>query len=116
MKILRTASIGSNFTGSYKKWCSISGQVDYEGVAEAFVKLFAQSIKFYTIHSIITFKEHGCLKKVIHQIDKKNEWLLLSTSFTAKFELVFLKNDFSWRFHFKTIERASVVASSKKRY
>ena len=71
MKILRTASIGSNFTGSYKKWCSISGKVGYEGVAEAFVKLFAQSIKFYTIHSIITFKEHGCLKKVIHQIDKK---------------------------------------------
>ena len=71
MKILRTASIGSNFTGSYKKWCSISGKVAYEGVAEAFVKLSAQSIKFYTIHSIITFKEHGCLKKVIHQIDKK---------------------------------------------
>ena len=63
MKILRTASIGSNFTGSYKKWCSISGKVGYEGVAEAFVKLFAQSIKFYTIHSIITFKERGCLKK-----------------------------------------------------
>ena len=56
MKILRTASIGSNFTGSYKKWCSISGKVDYEGVAEAFVKLFAQSIKFYTIHPLSHLK------------------------------------------------------------
>ena len=31
-----------------------------------------------------------CLKNVIHEIDGKNEWLLLSVTFTAKFELVFV--------------------------
>ena len=38
------------------------------------------------------------LKNVIHQTDSKNEWLLLSVTFTAKFELVFVltfENDFS---------------------
>ena len=30
------------------------------------------------------------LKNVIHQIDSKNEWFLLSITFTAKFELVFV--------------------------
>ena len=37
-------------------------------------------------------------EKVIHQIDSKNEWLLLSVTFTAKLELVFVltfENDFS---------------------
>ena len=43
-------------------------------------------------------KVHRCLKNVIHQIDSKNEWLLLSASFTAKFRLAFvltLENPFS---------------------
>ena len=35
--------------------------------------MFIQSIKFYTIHFIITFKGYRCLKKVIHQIDSKNK-------------------------------------------
>ena len=39
MKILRTASLGSNFTGSYKSSCGISAKVAYKGVAEAFMKL-----------------------------------------------------------------------------
>ena len=43
-------------------------------------------------HSIITYQEHRCLKNVIHQIDSKNDWLLLSASFIAKFELVFCLN------------------------
>ena len=43
-----------------------------------------------SIHSITRIKEYRCLKNVIHQIDSKNEWLLLSASFTAKFGLVFL--------------------------
>ena len=37
-------------------------------------------------------------EKVIHQIDSKNEWLLLSVTFTEKLELVFgltFKNAFS---------------------
>ena len=37
-------------------------------------------------------------ENVIHQIDSKNEWLLLSVTFTAKLELVFVlafENDFS---------------------
>ena len=33
---------------------------------------------------------YRCLKNVIHQIDSKNEWLLLSVTFTAKFELAFV--------------------------
>ena len=35
-------------------------------------------------------KGYRCLKKVIHQINRKNEWLLLSASFTEKFGLVFV--------------------------
>ena len=49
-----------------------------------------------SIHSAVTY--YRCLKNVIHQIDTKNEWLLLSASFTAKFRLVFvltLENAFS---------------------
>ena len=45
-----------------------------------------------------SFKEYRCLKNVIHQTNSKNEWLLLSASFTAKFELDFvltLENAFS---------------------
>ena len=61
-------------------------------------------------------KEYKCLKKVIHQIDnKKNEWLLLSTRFTATFELVFvltLQIAFSWRFHFKANRKS--IGSLKK--
>ena len=29
-----------------------------------------------------------CMKNVIHQIDGKNEWLVLSITYTAKFEVV----------------------------
>ena len=35
-------------------------------------------------------KESRCLKDVIHQIDRKDEWLLLSASFTGKFGLIFV--------------------------
>ena len=55
--------------------------------------MFTQSIKFY-----YTLYYHVCLKNVIHQIDSKNEWLLLPTRFTAKFGLDFvltLENAFS---------------------
>ena len=44
------------------------------------------------------------LKNVIYQIDSKNEWLLLSASFQAKFALTFvltLDYAFYLRFHFK---------------
>ena len=43
-------------------------------------------------------------ENVIHQIDSKNAWLLLSASFTEKFWLVFvltLESAFYQRFHFK---------------
>ena len=58
--------------------------------------MFTQSVKFYTFY-YHTFKEFRCLKNVIHEVDSKNEWLLLSSGFTAKFWLVFvltLKNAF----------------------
>ena len=47
--------------------------------------MFTQLVKFYTFHH-----QYRCLKNVIHQIDSKNGWLLLSASFTAKFGLVFV--------------------------
>ena len=47
--------------------------------------MFTQSNKFYTFHY-----QYRCLKNVIHQIDSKNEWLLLLASFTEKFGLVFV--------------------------
>ena len=43
-------------------------------------------------------------ENVIHQLDHKNEWLLLLASFTAKFGLAFvltLENVFSYMFHFQ---------------
>ena len=39
MKILRTASLGSNFAGFYKKECIILAKVAYKDVAETFMKL-----------------------------------------------------------------------------
>ena len=53
----------------------------------------------------------------IHQIDSKNGWLLVSLTFTAKLELIFLltfKNAFSQSFHFKVNRK--IIGSSKKRY
>ena len=55
--------------------------------------MFTQSIKFYAFDY-----QYRCFKNVIHQVDSKNGWLLLSASFTAKFGLVFvltLENTFS---------------------
>ena len=51
----------------------------------------------YTFHYHL-LKSIDVLKNVIHQIDSKNEWLLLSACFTAKFGMVFvltLENAFS---------------------
>ena len=69
-----------------------------------------------SIHSSITYSEYRYLENVIHQIDSKNEWLLLRASFTAKFGLVFvliLENNFFQKFHFKTDRKS--IGSSKKR-
>ena len=52
------------------------------------------------------------LKNVIHQIDSKNEWLLLSVTLMVKLELVFIltsKNTFSQCFYFI----ANSIGSSK---
>ena len=60
-------------------------------------------------------KEYRCLKNMIHQVDSKKEWLLLSASFTAKFGLVFvltLENTFFRGF----ILKATKTDSSIKRY
>ena len=59
--------------------------------------MFTQSIKFYTF--------------------SKDEWLLLSASFTAKFGLAFiltLENNFSQTFHFQASRKS--IGSSKKWY
>ena len=54
-----------------------------------FIRLHNQlsSIRFIT-----RIKEYRCVKNVIHQIDSKNKWLLLSASFTAKSGLFFCLN------------------------
>ena len=45
----------------------------------------------YTINYVLLILlSYRCLKNVIHQTDSKNEWLLLSVTFTAKLELVFV--------------------------
>ena len=59
--------------------------------------MFTQSIKFYTFHY-----QYRCLKNVIHQIDSKNGWLLLSASLRQN--LVFLRG-----FIFKPTEKAQVL-------
>ena len=51
--------------------------------------MVTQSIKFYTFHYHL-LKSTTYLKNVIHQIGSKNEWLLLSASFTGKFGMVFV--------------------------
>ena len=82
--------------------------------ASDYFRMFTQSIKLYTFHYHVLRVQ--CLKNVIHQIDSKNEWLLLSASFTAKYWLVFvltLENDFVKRFHFKANRNS--IGSSKKR-
>ena len=50
--------------------------------------MFTQSIKLYTFHY-----QYRCLKNVIHQIDSKNRWLLLSAKFGLVFALT-LENGF----------------------
>ena len=93
-----------------KDWCFTqyrNGQL----AASDFFHMFTQSIKFYIFQY-----QYRCLKNVIPQIDSKNEWLLLSASFTAKFGLVFvltLENAFSQRFHFQANRKS--IGSSKKR-
>ena len=65
-----------------------------------------------SLHSITRIKEYRCLRNMIHQIDSKNEWLLLSASFTAKFRLVFvltLENAFFRVFILMPTERACVL-------
>ena len=52
----------------------------------------------YTINEVLLILLSRCLKNVIHHINGKNEWLLLSVTFTPKLELFFVltfKNTFS---------------------
>ena len=57
-------------------------------VSELNKKLNELSLKG-SIRPCSHIKEHRCLKKVIHQTESTNEWLLLSPGLTAKSELVF---------------------------
>ena len=54
-------------------------------------RMFTESFKFYTFCYHL-FKEYRCLKNVNNQIDTKNEWLVLSANFTAKFGFGFCIN------------------------
>ena len=82
---------------------SIQYRKDWLAASDLF-GVFTQLIKFYRFHY-----QYICLKNVIHQIDNKNGWLLLSANFTAKIGLVFvltLANAFFRGFIFKSTERA----------
>ena len=71
---------------------SLNSIQDWLAASDLF-HMLTHLIKFYIFHY-----QYRCLKNVIHQIDSKNGWLLLSASFTAKFGLVFvltLENAFS---------------------
>ena len=66
----------------------MSYSVQYKNGCLAASDLFHMFIQ--SIHSITRIKRVRCLKNVIHQIDSKNECLLLSASFAAKFVFVFV--------------------------
>ena len=71
--------------------------------ARLLLTFFTQSIMFCTFHCHTLKCRDGWKSWFIKETE--NEWLLLSASFTAKFELVFIltqeKNSFFQRFHFK---------------
>ena len=52
--------------------------------------------RFSYVYTILLIPlSYRCVKNVIHQIDSKNEWCLLSVTFMLKLELVFVfKNTF----------------------
>ena len=59
--------------------------------------LFCVDLEILLRINTFYYHEYRCLKNAIHQIDSRNELLLLSASFTAKFGLAFvlaLENDF----------------------
>ena len=45
---------------------------------------------FICLHNQLILLSYRCLKNMIYQVGSKNEWLLLSVTFTAKLELVFV--------------------------
>ena len=78
--------------------------------------VFTQSVTFYTFH------HHVLRVQIFEKFDSsnrsKNEWLFLSVSFTAKFELVFvltLGNAFSKRFDFKANRNNMILLKSNTR-
>ena len=78
--------------------------------------MFTQSIKYNT------FYPHVLRVQMFEKFDplnrSKNEWLILSASFTAKFELVFvltLGNVFSKRFDFKANRKNMIFLKSNTR-
>ena len=107
--------VGINVTHMEKLFYSVQYKNGWLAASELF-DMFTRPTKFYyTLH--YTYEEYRCLKNVIHQIDMKNEWLLLPARFMAKLGLVFvltLENAFSLRFHFKTNRKS--IGSSKKLY
>ena len=55
------------------------------------VGCYWRSSYVYTINKVLLIPlSYRLLKNVIHEVDGKNEWLLLSVNFAAKLELVFV--------------------------
>ena len=72
--------------------------------------MFTQSIKFYTFHY-----QYRCLKNVIHQIDNKNGWLLLSASFAAKLVFVLTLKNAKRHFKVRICERLGIPHLTEKK-
>ena len=63
-----------NFPTCSVKQTNMNGTHDWLAASDLF-HMSTQSIKFYTL-----YYQYRCLKNVIHQIDSKSGWLLLSAS------------------------------------
>ena len=81
-------------------------------VASSLLFLFTQSNKFSK------FNWHMLRKRLFVKLTENEKRLLLSASFTTKFELVLVltqENAFSWRFHFKTSRKSIWSSKSSTR-
>ena len=77
----------------------------------SFIYVYTNNEVLYITLSHI--KEYKCLKNVFHDIDSKNEWMLLSASFTSKFELVFVEH---WKALFARSFILNPVESAQKEW
>ena len=85
-KVISTVLINDTHKGKLVLY-----RIQYKNSLKNKVGCFWHFSYVYTINQVLLIPlSYRCLKNVIHQIDSKNEWLLPSVTFTAKFDLVFV--------------------------